>query len=103
MNNFKIGQKVVCIKDHSQGAVKRGFVYTILNFNTCGCGLTFDVGLTHNASICFDCGTFIGKVWWIHHSLFSILQNQYQFVSSEVVKNIEIIEEKSDCPIKELT
>lgn len=97
---FKIGQKVVCIKTHSQKCVIKGKIYTITNVIQCSCGL-FSVSTDHyehhtGLMIC-DCnrrhtGTYFG------HELFRPLN--YNLISNkELIK--ESIPEKLDTPIKE--
>lgn len=35
MSRFKVGQRVVCIKSHSQGVVKKGNVYIVSSMDSC--------------------------------------------------------------------
>ena len=42
--NFKVGQKVVCVKDHSMGIVKKGQIFTVLDTENC-CVQCIDVGV----------------------------------------------------------
>jgi len=44
---FEVGKKVICIKDHSQGVVKKGQIFELhaIKKGVCGCGLiVFDIG-----------------------------------------------------------
>jgi len=47
MSNFKVGQRVVAIRDHSQGIIKKDETFPVLgiNRNICCGSLTIDVGL----------------------------------------------------------
>ncbi len=59
MSRFKIGQKVVCVKTHSQGLVKKGKNY-IVKSNSCPCNcIAIDVGAivsgTSDLNECYNC------------------------------------------------
>lgn len=41
---FYVGQKVVCVKDHSHGFIKRGQVFTVTGINYC---CEFNVEINH--------------------------------------------------------
>ena len=75
---FKINQKVVCVKSHSQNAVIKGRVYTIYGNNYC-CTPLVDVGLTCYVS-CFMpcCMTNVGlnTISWMGAELFAPLQEE---------------------------
>jgi hypothetical protein len=75
--DYRAGDEVVCIKDHSQGVVKKGEVYTAheLKRNGCGCVLLVDVGYTSDRLFtkCPSCGMNDEKtddVWWVDARLF---------------------------------
>lgn len=90
--NFKIGQEVVCIKSHSQGAVKEGEIYTIEDLNLCPkCKeLDLHVGI-YNTSFLVECtcghldDTVIS---WLHHSLFKPLDELYNEELNEELNEI---------------
>lgn len=59
MSRFKIGQKVVCVKSHSEGLVIKRRVYCVES-NVCPCKCNaIDVGVTsynkHSHSLCSTC------------------------------------------------
>jgi hypothetical protein len=101
---FRVGQKVVCIKSHSQGFVTKGKIYTINHIEICPiCGIVaFDVGISISelrylmGTKCHCSYKFpIGDIY-VNSELFAPIQ--YDIISnSEVIK--EIIEEKLDSPI----
>jgi hypothetical protein len=87
---FKIGQKVVCVKTHSQGIVKKGNFYTIYNINNPGCcGKIFvDVGIKMDEDktlMCSTCRSEIHtkEIHWISSALFSPLEHDF---TEEVLK-----------------
>lgn len=54
--SFRIGQKVVCIKDHSQGVIKEGQTFIIKNIKTYKCGCVgYDLGIKTYKRLCL-CG-----------------------------------------------
>ena len=59
MNKFYIGQKIVAIKDHSQGIFKKGDEFTVLGIKSFCCYNGIDIGIRiyHNTQSCDDCGT----------------------------------------------
>jgi hypothetical protein len=75
--DYRAGDEIICIKDHSQGVVKKGEVYTAheLKRNGCGCVLLVDVGYTSDRPFtkCPACGMNDEKtdnVWWVDARLF---------------------------------
>lgn len=60
--NFKINQKVVCIKAHSQGTVKKDEIYTVTGVYAtyCLCKdkvlITVGIKSTHKVTKCAYCG-----------------------------------------------
>jgi len=75
--DYRAGDEIVCIRDHSQGVVKKGEVYTAhkLQRNSCGCLLYVDVGIKSDRPFtrCPACETNDEKtddVWWIDARLF---------------------------------
>ena len=100
---FKIGQQVVCVKQHSQGILEVNKIYTVLNIYKCNCGrIAFDVDILnhYNTSTTCDCMKTIEPktIWWINSKLFRPLE--YNIISNkELISNI--ITEKLDTPIKQ--
>jgi hypothetical protein len=75
--DYRAGDEVVCIRDHSQGIVKKGQVYTANQITRmgCGCVLLVDVGLKSDRQFtqCAACGMNDEKtdnIWWIDARLF---------------------------------
>lgn len=59
MEEFKIGQPVICIKDHSKGSFKKGQIFIVqgVQKNPCCGGLTLNVGIkTGYVEIRCTCG-----------------------------------------------
>jgi hypothetical protein len=86
---FEVGQKVVCIKNHSQGVVTEGKIYTIFGLKPCtSCKLLrLDVGIsTPRDGIC-SCGTQHKQngVHWIASNLFRPLDDEF---ATSVLENI---------------
>lgn len=71
MSKFYIGQKIVAIKDHSQGKFKKGDEFTVFGFgNTCSCGvICIDIGIkTVNSDLrCTTCGVVDTNLTGIHY------------------------------------
>ena len=57
--NFKVGQKVVCVKDHSMGIVKKGQIFKVWDTEYC-CMPCIDIGIDINSEVlgtkCKYCG-----------------------------------------------
>ena len=75
--DYRAGDEIICIKDHSQGVVKKGEIYTAheLKRNGCGCILLVDVGYISDRQFtkCPACGMNDEKtdnVWWVDARLF---------------------------------
>jgi hypothetical protein len=75
-----IGQEIVCIKTHSQGAVKSGEIYTIKALSSCKCNLIMiDVGIKSidgKYGRCALCGIIypLFDAWLISERLFAPLE-----------------------------
>lgn len=75
---FQVGKKVICVKTHSQGAVKKGQVFELLGIkkSNCKCGdLVLDVGLksicyTQRCLTCNEVWT-APDIWWIGEDKFA--------------------------------
>lgn len=57
MSRFYIGQKVVAIKDHSQGIFKKGDEFTVLSLHKGCCSNLVDIGINGigKTRTCFVC------------------------------------------------
>ena len=55
---FYVGQKIVCIKDHSSGAVKKGQHFIVMNVEKFCCDWLVDIGILndHPSMECNYCG-----------------------------------------------
>lgn len=75
MSRFKINQKVVCVKSHSEGAVKKGLNYTVRGHSCCG-GVDVGVNQGYMSNACPDCKKRTGwhKCWYISENLFAPLK-----------------------------
>ncbi len=87
-----IGQKVICIKDHSQGVVKKGEIYTIKGITKCvSCReVSLDIGIIYSLpTYCADCEIIISiGSRNIYSGLFKPLKEQeYKLVTfSKIVE-----------------
>jgi hypothetical protein len=77
MIDYRAGDDVVCIRDHSQGIVKKGDVFTAVQLARvgCGCVLYVDIGVTSDRPFtrCPACGMNDEKtdnIWWLDARLF---------------------------------
>lgn len=85
--------EVLCIQNHSQGIVKEGEIYPLLDVKRgCSCGAEmYDIGATNNAMyqtcICGKESVRNSKVWWLDSRLFAIpnLEELYGEVCTENV------------------
>ena len=103
---MQVGDRVVCIKTRtsSDGVayIYKGRIYTILNEWICGCGdRNFNVGLSNvlksGCDVCLVMTKIQGITWIDSRCFWPIQYNS----ATEKLANVEIIEEKSDIPIKE--
>jgi len=86
-------REVVCIKTHSQGIVKEGEIYPLLDVrHDCSCGARmYDIGANSEAifQVCMCCKEYVrnSKVWWLDSRLFAIpnLEELYGEVCTENV------------------
>jgi len=101
MSHFEVGKKVICIKDHSQGAVKKGQVFELLAMSRakCKCTLRLDVGISipsnmKQLSRCYECNWREPNhgVWWLDACIFA----PYDTTTSE--HTIESLLEQIDSP-----
>ena len=69
--------EVICIRNHSQGVVKEGEIYPLLdNKVECSCGAEmYDIGAKSNAmyQVCMCGKDYIrnSKTWWLDSRLFA--------------------------------
>ena len=70
--DYRTGDDIVAIKDHSQGAFFKGDVFTVMTMKrgSCGCIILVDIGLKSDRPFtrCAACGMNDEKtddVWWM--------------------------------------
>lgn len=102
MTNFKVGQKVVCVKPHSQGFFKTGQIFTIKNICIYECckkvHLEFsDFNSGFSRTYCNCDNSMIGD--WFDANLFRPLT--YASSTSEILAKFPLTEEMADVEIKE--
>ena len=75
--DYRAGDDIVAIRDHSQGIVSKGDVFTAIQIqrNGCGCVLLVDIGLKSDRPFtrCAVCGNNEEKsdnTWWVDARLF---------------------------------
>jgi hypothetical protein len=94
---MQVGTQVVALVSHSDGAFRKGDIYTILNISKLCCGMKIDIGLKmpeNSALRCRDCATLLfSKIWWCHMKSFApvISDNILQEALNEVMEESFII------------
>jgi len=60
---FKVGQKVVALKDSDYGYFKKGETFLVTKVGKCKCGYNISIGKTISGASqkCFDCNYFVGQ------------------------------------------
>lgn len=94
--NFRIGQEVVCIKDHSQGVIKKGQTFIIKNLwvREC-CGFVVaDLGINRTGLGCkCKCGQaydMFGTVHWISTEILAPVEKSFgEQVLENIIKQIK--------------
>jgi hypothetical protein len=94
---FEVGQKIVCVKTHSQDVVKEGEVYPLKNihFSPCCNHLLLDVGIKigFGAKLRCDCGLLYNSktnILWLGAVLFRPLDDMY---NEEIEELTEVLSE----------
>ena len=94
---MKIGDKVVCIKGHTEGHVKEGSTYTIKNImlNPCCGTMVVDVGIKRDTTHCactkcnFD---YPNKgITWLYASRFVPIQHEFKAIEFTKVLEEEVV------------
>jgi hypothetical protein len=101
---FEVGKKVICIKNHSQGIVKKGSIYTLegIKSKKCKCsGYILDIGLLHpegavkSTTICTECRMVASESsernLWLHSTLFAPYDDSLSETTVEELLN-ELVE-----------
>lgn len=94
---FYVGQRVVAIENHPQGAFKRGDVFTVesVSRSACSCGhfrVTIGISTTALEQQCFKCGLeylAIGKMYF-NESRFAPIHEDFKKVTFERVVEKEL-------------
>lgn len=96
MKKFEVGMKVLCVKDHSQEAVKKGQEYRVLGIkeNKCCGSIVLDVGViaasTHTKCTCGNREKSEDGVWWINNTLFVPIEEFQQITYTKIIEQIPI-------------
>lgn len=90
---FKVGDEVVCVKQHSMGVLTIGKIYRVLGTSECKCGQSIDIGITDEfGSACHDClKVFSYTTWYFDIALFRKIERH---TAKEVNVHIEFVEER---------
>lgn len=92
MSKFRIGQKVVAIRDHSKGVFKKGDVFTVLNCRVKEClckSLEVDIGIkSHRYNRCLICKSDLvtSSIWWFDEASFAPLQEKSDFTFEQAIE-----------------
>lgn len=97
--NWYIGQKIICVKTHSWGVVKKGQVFIIkgLSESICTCyAVLIHVGLTIETTsracgMCGIVGTFTDNTYWLGEVLFAPIKDEEigNTTTEEILEEIE--------------
>lgn len=90
---WHIGQDIVCIKSHSQGAVKEGEVFTIKGLRKNCCAIEINIGMSMPMGVilnCRHCGSnkHSDGVYWLRENLFAPLEADL----SEIYEYLNMVE-----------
>jgi len=96
MIDYRAGDEIICIRDHSQGIVKKGQIYTAQHLQRmdCGCIHLVDIGMKSDRpfTMCAVCGTRHEKtddIWWVDARLFRrLLTKSEEADLSEVLAEV---------------
>lgn len=91
--SFKIGQKIVAIKNFANAPIKKGDIRTANGLMTCLCGNPLvDVGIVHEpGSVCACCDRDLGRhVAWFDTNLFRAIDYAFgEMVAESITKECE--------------
>lgn len=92
---FKVGQEVVCVRNHSQLVIKKGQQFIVLGLDKCECGKWIvDIGVpVRDYTLCKGCGSLkqAKGVWWMGAHLFAPIQRARTVYVAEYIKEQELI------------
>lgn len=96
MAHFEVGKKVICIKDHSTGAVNRGEVYELLGIKKgccSGSSINLNIGKVNDGIFirCPRCShRYMSDVIWFNSILFAPYDDSLSETSIEdLIYNLE--------------
>lgn len=102
MVNYTVGDKVLCLTDHStnpgniQQYIFKGNYYIVRAMKTCSCGLVIvDIGmnLTNNEYTSCDCGNKLRDgIWWFKNTRFTKEGEDTTDESTETETTVDISE-----------
>lgn len=91
MSKFYIGQKIVAIKDHSQGIFKKGDEFVVLGSKNICCGTIINIGITteYYHMLC-DCNYRYENngIHWCHDDMFAPIELS-NTTFEDVIKQLE--------------
>lgn len=83
--DYRTGDDIVAIKDHSQGVFLKGDVFTAIAMkrNSCGCAIVVDIGLKSDrrftkCPICDMSDEKTDNIWWVDARAFRRLLSRSQ-------------------------
>lgn len=85
--NIQIGDRVVCIKAHSQGFLVVGREYIVYDIRSCNCEIVYNVGTHKYGSYCDVCGVTVSEVGeesFFSSALFAKVQEKTNYVRIEI-------------------
>jgi len=93
MSNFKVGERVVAVRTHSQRCFVKGQLFTVLGVKTIPCCkyLVVDVGLRINHPLieCHICGSLCSNDNMFYHKNFKPLSDYLSSLSETELNEIE--------------
>ena len=99
--DYRTGDDIVAIKDHSQGVFLKGDVFTALAMqrNSCGCIILVDIGLNSDrpftmCPVCEMKDEKTDKIWWVDARSFRRLLSR-----SEEADLAEVLEQVLSEPL----
>lgn len=98
MAEFKVGGKVICVKSHSRGVVKKNTIHTVhdLRDAPCGCGnkeINIDIASANTSQRCSICGRITHSVYgyyWLSARLFRPLDDFKEVTFEKIKKEVPV-------------
>lgn len=95
MSKFHIGQRVVAVRDHHQGAYKKGDTFKVKGANKCRCGsCNIDIGIpsTKRYRKCVPCGHrefVLDGIWWFRETAFAPIEPRSVEIDEEIIEQAQ--------------